>query len=76
MLGRLKMDMDSCIAAYAEMSDKIFQKKHHRVNVKNGQIQGRFDTTELERAIKAIIKSQGLDEDTLLMDQPGSPCKV
>jgi hypothetical protein len=70
------MDIDACIAAYAEMSDKIFQKVHHRVNARKGQIQARFNTTELERAIKTIIKNQGLDEDTLLMDKPDSPCKV
>ena len=52
------MDMDACIAAYTEMSDKIFQKKHHRVNARNGQIQGRFDSAELERAIKEIIAEQ------------------
>jgi hypothetical protein len=76
MLGRLKMDIDACIAAYTEMADKIFRKKHHRVNARNGQIQGRFDTVELEQAIKLIIKNQGLDEDTLLKDQPDAPCKV
>jgi hypothetical protein len=27
MLGRLRMDVDSCIIAYTEMSDEIFQKK-------------------------------------------------
>jgi hypothetical protein len=76
MLGRLKMDIDACIAAYIDMSDRIFQKKHHRVNAKNGKVQGRFDSAELERAIKEIIKSQGLDEDTLLMDLPDASCKV
>jgi hypothetical protein len=70
------MDIDACINAYIEMSDKIFQKKHHRVKVTSGQIQGRFDTEELERAIKKIIRNQGFDEDTLLMDQPDTSCKV
>lgn len=76
MLGRLKMDIDACIDAYTDMSDKIFQKKHHRVNARNGQIQGRFDSDELERAIKAIVGNQGLSEDTLLMDRPDTSCKV
>ena len=76
MLGRLKMDIDACIDAYTDMSDRIFQKKHHRVNARNGQIQGRFDSDELERAIKEIIRYQGLDEDALLMDRPDTTCKV
>lgn len=70
------MDIDACIDAYIEMSDKIFQKKHHRVNVKNGQIQGRFDSDELERAIKEIIRNQGLDEGALLVDRPDAACRV
>ena len=70
------MDIDACIDAYTDMSDKIFKKKHHRVNARNGQIQGRFDSDELERAIKEIIRNQCLDEDALLMDRPDTPCKV
>jgi hypothetical protein len=70
------MDIDACIDAYTEMSDKIFQKKHHRVNAWNGQIQGRFDSDELERAIKEIVRNQGLDKDALLMDRLDTTCKV
>ncbi|KAI9763834.1 MAG: hypothetical protein M1840_009088 [Geoglossum simile] len=70
MLGRLKMDVGPCITAYTQMSDKIFRKKHHWINAWNGQTQARFDTAELEQAIKLIIKSQGLDEgiNTILPD--------
>ena len=70
------MDVDECIDAYAEMSDEIFRKKHHRINAKNGQIQGRFDATALEQSIKRIIMDRGLDENALLADRPDAPCKV
>jgi hypothetical protein len=70
------MDIDACIAAYVYMSDKIFQKKHHRVNFRDGTVQGKFDSAALELAMKEIIMSQGLDEDALLMDLPDAPCKV
>lgn len=70
------MDIDTCIESYIEMSDKIFQKKHHRVNTWNGQIQGRFDSAELENAIKRIIKEQGHDENILLKDEADASCKV
>jgi hypothetical protein len=70
------MDIDACIAAYVDMSDKIFQKKHHRVNLKNEKVQGKFDSAALEMAMKEIIMSQGLDENALLMDLPDAPCKV
>ena len=75
MLGRLKMSIDECIDAYLQLSDRVFQKKRHRVTVK-GKIQGRFDSDELERAVKEVIKVQGVSEDALLKDDPGTACKV
>jgi patatin-like phospholipase/acyl hydrolase len=75
MLGRLQMTVDDCIDAYTSLSDKVFEKKSHRVNIK-GQIQGRFDTAELERAVKQILVDRGFDEDALLKDSLDAPCKV
>lgn len=75
MLGRLRMTVDECIDAYVLLSDRIFQKQKHRVTIK-GRVQGRFDSDELERAIKEIIKKQGLAEDTLLKDASDAKCKV
>ena len=75
MLGRLQMTVDECINAYVLLSDRIFQKKRHRVTIK-GQIQGRFDSDELERAIKEIVARQGLEEDALLKDALDAKCKV
>ena len=75
MLGRLRMSIDDSIDAYLSLSDRIFQKKRHRVTVK-GNIQGRFDSEELARAVKEVIKQQGLQEDTLLKDTPEAACKV
>ena len=75
MLGRLKMSIDESIDAYLQLSDRVFQKKRHRVTVK-GQIQGRFDSDELERAVKEVITKQGLQEDALLKDVQEAACKV
>ena len=75
MLGRLRMSIDESIDAYLSLSDRVFQKKRHRVTVK-GNIQGRFDSEELTRAVKEVIKKQGLREDTLLKDAPEAACKV
>jgi hypothetical protein len=75
MLGRLKMSVDECIDAYLSLSDRVFQKKRHRVTTK-GSIQGRFDSEELERAMKEIVTRQGLQEDTLLKDASDDACKV
>jgi len=75
MLGRLRMSIDDSIDAYLSLLDRIFQKKRHRVTVK-ASIQGRFDSEELARAVKEVIKQQGLQEDTLLKDAPEAACKV
>ena len=74
MLGRLRMTIDECIDAYTSLSDKVFEKKSHRVNIK-GKLQGRFDAAELERTVKRILVTRGLGEDALLKDSDSS-CKV
>jgi len=74
MLGRLRMTVDECIDAYTTLSDRVFEKKSHRVNLR-GKLQGRFDSAELERAVNDIIASRGLGEDALLKDTDSS-CKV
>jgi hypothetical protein len=75
MLGRLKMDISSCIEAYSRLSDSVFRKVAHRVTLK-GNVQARFDSHALERAIKEIIKQQGLNEDALLKENMDFRCKV
>ena len=75
MLGRLKLSIGDCIDAYLSLSNRVFQKKRHRVTTK-GNIQGRFDSEELERAVKEVVKKQGLQEDVLLKDESDDACKV
>lgn len=75
MLGRLRMSIDDCIDAYLSLSDRIFQKKGHRVTLK-GNIQGRFDSEELARVVKEVMVAQGLHGDALLKDGSDSACKV
>jgi hypothetical protein len=75
MLGRLRMSIDECIDTYLLLSDRIFQKKGHRVTIK-GNIQGRFDSEELARAIKEVVTGKGLQEDALLKDVSDNACKM
>ncbi|KAK3934341.1 acyl transferase/acyl hydrolase/lysophospholipase [Diplogelasinospora grovesii] len=74
MLGRLRMTVNECIDAYTTLSDRVFEKKSHRVDIK-GKLQGRFDSAELKHAVRNILISRGLREDALLKD-PNSPYKV
>jgi hypothetical protein len=75
MLGRLRMTVGEAITAYLSLSNRVFQKKAHRVTVK-GKIQGRFDSDELAWAIKEVVKQQGLPEDALLKNASDAQCKV
>ena len=75
MLGRLEMDVNSCIQSYIRMCEIIFSdKKKFAVNLR-GNIRARFKTEPLEEAIKSVITKQGLPEDELLKN-PDSRCKV
>lgn len=56
-------------------SERIFQKRRHRLET-NGNIQGRFDSTELKRAVKEIVTKQRIDEDALLKVESDDACKV
>ena len=75
MLGRLRMSVGDCITAYLSLSDRVFRKTRHRVTVK-GQVQGRFDAEELARAVREVVRQQGMKEDALLKDVPEAGCKV
>ncbi|CAK7206341.1 hypothetical protein SEUCBS139899_009130, partial [Sporothrix eucalyptigena] len=33
MLGRLQMTVNECIEAYTSLSDKVFERKRHRVKI-------------------------------------------
>lgn len=75
MLGRLKMSIDECIAAYSSLSDRVFERKAHRVTIK-GKLQGRFDSRELEQAVKDTLKANRVPTDALLKDAPDAACKM
>jgi hypothetical protein len=76
MLGRLEMSIDDCIDAYANMMHRVFQKKAKRLKL-NGDLQARFDTAELERCLKHVVRTYGMGRDeNLLMQENKLKCKV
>jgi hypothetical protein len=75
MLGRLRMTIDDCIYAYVSLSDRVFQRTGLGLTIR-GYVQGRFDSMELENAIKQIIREQGLEMDATLEGSPETSCKV
>jgi hypothetical protein len=80
MLGRLRMSVSDCEAAYLNLSNRIFNPKRADYNVPGRlqdawKVEGRFDSEQLRLAIEETIESCQKDTDTLFKD-PGSPCKV
>ncbi|KAI1389529.1 acyl transferase/acyl hydrolase/lysophospholipase [Hypoxylon trugodes] len=77
MLGRMRLIVDQCITAYKELSPKIFTKIHHRINLLNGETQGRFDHTALENGVRELLKAYDMEAESLLKgpDEENS-CKV
>lgn len=81
MLGRLKMTLADCQAAYLQLSERIFNPRRHKRNYV-GQAadflsaNGRFDSSVLEAAIKEILVDQcKMPEDELLQEKDPK-CKV
>jgi len=78
MLGRLRMSLDECEAAYLCLSKRIFNPKRNKFNPLRSKdfllADGKFNTQVLEDAIKEIVRTK-FEESTLLQD-PNSQCKV
>lgn len=87
MLGKLKMDVDTCITKYLELAPQIFPARGFISGSKVGKlfkgIQGtpKFDATALERFVKAlVVEKPGSRKDALLEaateDDPVRGCKT
>ncbi|GAB1318511.1 hypothetical protein MFIFM68171_08721 [Madurella fahalii] len=77
MLRRMRLTVDECILAYSEPASKVFNKVNHRINIRNGETQGRFDHIALKREIKSLLKSHRMDPESPLADpDEGGSCKV
>lgn len=69
------MSVDECIESYKSLVKRVFKKNGHRVNWR-GYVKSRFNTEELERAIKQLLKDRGHDPEMLLKDSLEAKCKV
>ena len=75
MLGRLRMSIEDCITAYSKLSKEVFVKKRMLLNFK-GDVQARFDTAALEKAVLKYIEAAGLPKDALMWDTDDIQCKT
>ncbi|KAI9715702.1 MAG: hypothetical protein M1812_005854 [Candelaria pacifica] len=68
MLGRLRMSVTECIAAYVIMSERVFSQPQNLTQ------REKFDPQALEDAIKTIVRQKVGDQDALLQDP--TACKT
>lgn len=76
MLGRMRLSVDECIHAYSELAPEAFAKVHHRIKLRNGDTQGRFDHSALREGIRSLLKTHGMDPESLLETKEDNSCKV
>lgn len=75
MLGRLEMDVDSCIKWYIYLCKLVFSNKKLSPIDLMTNIRARFDSDKLEEAIKKVMVQHGAAEEELLK-KPENSCKV
>ncbi|KAI7091445.1 general substrate transporter [Hortaea werneckii] len=75
MLACLEMSIDDCIDAFTSLMGRAFKKEHKLAFTFCGKVQHRYDSKELEKAIKEVITGTGLHQDALLRHNPTPKCK-
>lgn len=70
------MSIDECIEAFSTLMSKAFKKEHKLAFTFRGKIQHRYDTRELEKAIRSVIVSKGKSPDMLMRFTPNPKCKT
>ncbi|THZ57772.1 hypothetical protein D6C86_06890 [Aureobasidium pullulans] len=77
MLGRLEMDVDECIEEYVELMATVFGARARRIPISwRGKIKPRFDSKNLENAVKQVLIRKGMAVDARLDDGAERGCKT
>lgn len=73
MLGRLRMDLDECIEAYQQLGARVFRNRKTSIPISVfGQLKARYSHEAFTASAKEIIARQGLYEEDLLQENPGT----
>lgn len=77
MLGRLEMSVDECIEEYVELMATVFGARSRRIPMSwRGRIKPRFDSRNLENAVKQVLSRKGMAEDAKFDDGAERGCKT
>ena len=79
MLGRLQMDVHSCITAYLDLSSVAFHRRRHKANIFGRgndvyHVKGTYSSKGLEEAVKKVVESIEGDSEAKLASS--NRCKM
>ncbi|KAK5130426.1 hypothetical protein LTR08_002124 [Meristemomyces frigidus] len=74
MLGVMEMSVDECIEAFVSLMDTIFEKRHKVPFTVTGNVRPQYDEKKLEKAIRQVLRRQGLSEDALMRSTQTPRC--
>jgi hypothetical protein len=77
MLGRLEMDVDTCIRAYSDLMKAVFEKKSSWLPVSwTGKVRAQFDSAKLKSAVEDVISSNDVSPGDFLNDSKARKCRT
>ncbi|OJJ57348.1 hypothetical protein ASPSYDRAFT_46496 [Aspergillus sydowii CBS 593.65] len=78
MLGRLKMDIDQCIAEYSRLCRHVFGRKKRLSLTMAGMSKrkAKHDRRKLEVALKGVLREMGYEDREILMQDVDLSCRV
>jgi patatin-like phospholipase/acyl hydrolase len=76
MLGRLRMDVETCMNKYKKFNHDIFDTSKLSKIWNFGRKGDQYDPKTLESAIKEVVREQLGNENALLREEGDPQCKV
>jgi hypothetical protein len=77
MLGRLRMSVEDCIAAYIKLTRRIFEKRENRSIMSSlGRVKPRFSSSVLSDAIAEVLTTNGHSASEKFEETNEPTCKV
>ena len=78
MLGRLKMDIDQCIAEYSRLCKHVFGRKKRLSLTMAGMSKrkAKHDRRKLEVALKGVLREMGYEDREIRMLDVDLSCRV
>jgi hypothetical protein len=77
MLGRLEMDVDTCISAYSNLMKGVFEKKSSWLRVSwTGKMKPQFDSAKLKSAVEDVVLSNGVSPGDCFNDSKARGCRT